>query len=61
MLGLGFAEWRRQVQLAIALSKLAKGQSFSSVAHCLGYRCRRGADLYRGETCGRRAAPSASG
>jgi len=48
-LGLGFAEWRRQVQLAIALSRLAEGQSISSVAHALGYRLSSFSDMFRRE------------
>jgi AraC-like DNA-binding protein len=48
-LGLGFAEWRRQVQLAIALSRLAEGQSISAVAHALGYRLSSFSDMFRRE------------
>jgi AraC-like DNA-binding protein len=48
-LGLGFAEWRRQVQLAIALSRLAEGQSISAVAHSLGYRLSSFSDMFRRE------------
>jgi AraC-like DNA-binding protein len=48
-LGLGFAEWRRQVQLAIALSKLAEGQTVSSVARSLGYLPSSFADMFRRE------------
>jgi AraC-like DNA-binding protein len=48
-LGLGFAEWRRQVQLAIAVSKLAEGQSVSAVAHALGYRPSSFSDMFRRE------------
>ena len=48
-LGLGFAEWRRQVQLAIAVSKLAEGQSVSAVARSLGYRPSSFSDMFRRE------------
>jgi AraC-like DNA-binding protein len=48
-LGLGFAEWRRQVQLAIALSKLAEGQPVSSVARSLGYLPSSFSDMFRRE------------
>jgi AraC-like DNA-binding protein len=48
-LGLGFAEWRRQVQLAIALSRLAEGQSIGAVAHSLGYRLSSFSDMFRRE------------
>jgi AraC-like DNA-binding protein/mannose-6-phosphate isomerase-like protein (cupin superfamily) len=48
-LGLGFAEWRRQVQLAVALSQLAEGQSVSAVAHYLGYRLSSFSDMFRRE------------
>ncbi|MCP3712205.1 AraC family transcriptional regulator [Paraburkholderia sp. CNPSo 3274] len=46
-LGLGFAEWRRQVQLAIAVSKLAEGHSVSAVARALGYRPSSFSDMFR--------------
>jgi AraC-like DNA-binding protein len=48
-LGMGFAEWRRQVQLAIAVSKLAEGQSVSSVARSLGYLPSSFSDMFRRE------------
>lgn len=48
-LGLGFAEWRRQVQLAIAVSKLAEGQSVSSVARSLGFLPSSFSDMFRRE------------
>ncbi len=48
-LGLGFAEWRRQVQLATALSRLAEGQSVSSVARSLGYLPSSFSDMFRRE------------
>jgi methylphosphotriester-DNA--protein-cysteine methyltransferase len=31
-LGMGFAEWRRQVQLATAVAALIQGQSVSGIA-----------------------------
>ncbi|QGZ65419.1 AraC family transcriptional regulator [Paraburkholderia acidisoli] len=48
-LGIGFAEWRRQVQLAIAVSKLAEGQPVSAVARSLGYRPSSFSDMFRRE------------
>jgi AraC-like DNA-binding protein len=48
-LGVGFAEWRRQVQLAIAVSRLAEGQSVSTVARSLGYRPSSFSDMFRRE------------
>jgi AraC-like DNA-binding protein len=54
-LGVGFAEWRRQVQLAIAVSKLAEGTPVSSVARSLGYRPSSFSDMFRRELG---AAPS---
>ncbi|OHX19098.1 helix-turn-helix domain-containing protein, partial [Chromobacterium sphagni] len=48
-MGLGFAEWRRQVQLAIALSRLADGQSVGAVAHALGYRASSFSEMFRRE------------
>jgi AraC-like DNA-binding protein len=48
-LGLGFAEWRRQVQLAIAVSRLAEGQPVSKVARSLGFRPSSFSDMFRRE------------
>jgi AraC-like DNA-binding protein len=48
-LGIGFAEWRRQVQLAIAVSRLAEGQPVSTVARALGYRPSSFSDMFRRE------------
>ncbi|WP_322013404.1 helix-turn-helix transcriptional regulator [Paraburkholderia sp. J12] len=48
-LGMGFAEWRRQVQLAIAVSRLAEGQAVSSVARQLGYLPSSFSDMFRRE------------
>lgn len=48
-LGLGFAQWRRQVQLAIAVSQLAEGQSVSAVARSMGYRTSSFSDMFRRE------------
>jgi len=48
-LGMGFAEWRRQVQLAVALSRLAEGQSVSGVARSLGYLPSSFSDMFRRE------------
>lgn len=48
-LGIGFAEWRRQVQLAAAVSGLTDGQSVSSVARALGYLPSSFSDMFRRE------------
>ncbi|MGV2288034.1 helix-turn-helix transcriptional regulator [Trinickia sp. YCB016] len=48
-LGVGFAEWRRQVQLAVAVSRLAEGRSVSSVARSLGYLPSSFSDMFRRE------------
>lgn len=48
-LGIGFAEWRRQVQLAIAVSRLAEGQSVSTIARALGYQPSSFSDMFRRE------------
>jgi AraC-like DNA-binding protein len=48
-LGMGFAEWRRQVQLAIAVSRLAEGQPVSAVARQFGYLPSSFSDMVRRE------------
>ena len=48
-LGMGFAEWRRQVQLAVAMSGLAEGRPVSSIAHSLGFRPSSFSDMFRRE------------
>lgn len=48
-LGMGFAEWRRQVQLAIAVSRLAEGQPVSAVARLFGYLPSSFSDMFRRE------------
>ncbi|MDR3098960.1 MAG: helix-turn-helix transcriptional regulator [Paraburkholderia sp.] len=48
-LGVGFAQWRRQVQLAVAVSRLAEGQSVSAVARGLGYLPSSFSDMFRRE------------
>jgi AraC-like DNA-binding protein len=48
-LGLGFSEWRRQVQLAIAMSQLAEGEPVSRVARSLGYLPSSFSDMFRRE------------
>ncbi|MGH8781749.1 AraC family transcriptional regulator [Paraburkholderia sp.] len=48
-LGMGFAEWRRQVQLAVAVSWLAEGQPVSRVARSLGYLPSSFSDMFRRE------------
>lgn len=48
-LGMGFAEWRRQVQLATAVASLIQGQAVSSIAHRLGYSPSSFSDMFRRE------------
>ncbi|MQR00567.1 AraC family transcriptional regulator [Glaciimonas soli] len=48
-LGVGFAEWRRQVQLAVAVSKLAEGVSVSNIAREFGYLTSSFSDMFRRE------------
>ncbi|WP_233888685.1 AraC family transcriptional regulator [Paraburkholderia flagellata] len=48
-LGMGFAEWRRQVQLALAVSRLAEGEPVSAVARMLGYLPSSFSDMFRRE------------
>ncbi|SKC85740.1 transcriptional regulator, AraC family [Burkholderia sp. YR290] len=48
-LGIGFAEWRRQVQLAVAVSGLAEGRAVSAIARELGYLPSSFSDMFRRE------------
>ncbi len=48
-LGVGFSEWRRQVQLAVAVSKLAEGISVSNIARDFGYLTSSFSDMFRRE------------
>ena len=48
-LGMGFAQWRRQVQLAIAVSRLAQGEPVSVVARAFGYLPSSFSDMFRRE------------
>lgn len=48
-LGMGFAEWRRQVQLAMALAELIQGQPVSAIARDLGYSPSSFSDMFRRE------------
>ena len=48
-LGMGFAEWRRQVQLATAVAELIQGQSVSAIARSLGYSPSSFSDMFRRE------------
>jgi AraC-like DNA-binding protein/mannose-6-phosphate isomerase-like protein (cupin superfamily) len=48
-LGMGFSQWRRQVQLAIAVSRLAQGQPVSVVARAFGYLPSSFSDMFRRE------------
>ena len=46
-LGIGFAEWRRQVQLAIAVGELMQGMPVGTVAESLGYSASSFTDMFR--------------
>ena len=48
-LGMGFAEWRRQVQLATAVAELIQGQPVSRIARSLGYSPCSFSDMFRRE------------
>jgi AraC-like DNA-binding protein len=48
-LGMGFAEWRRQVQLATAVAELIQGVSISAIARKLGYSPSSFSDMFRRE------------
>jgi len=46
-LGMGFAEWRRQVQLATAVAELIQGVPVSAIARELGYSPSSFSDMFR--------------
>jgi AraC-like DNA-binding protein len=48
-LGTGFAEWRRQVQLASAVAGLVQGAPAGRIARSLGYRPSSFSDMFRRE------------
>ncbi|WP_437883353.1 AraC family transcriptional regulator [Pseudomonas sp. LRF_L74] len=48
-LGMGFAEWRRQVQLAIAAAALIEGRAVNRIAHELGYQPASFSEMFRRE------------
>jgi len=48
-LGMGFAEWRRQVQLATAVAELIQGAPVSAIARELGYSPSSFSDMFRRE------------
>ncbi|PPK40812.1 AraC family transcriptional regulator [Pseudomonas laurylsulfatiphila] len=48
-LGMGFAEWRRQVQLATAVAGLIQGVAVSAIARELGYSPSSFSDMFRRE------------
>jgi AraC-like DNA-binding protein len=48
-LGMGFAEWRRQVQLATAVAELIQGVAVSVIARELGYSPSSFSDMFRRE------------
>jgi AraC-like DNA-binding protein len=48
-LGMGFAEWRRQVQLATAVAELIQGVPVSVIARQLGYSPSSFSDMFRRE------------
>jgi len=48
-LGMGFAEWRRQVQLATAVAQIIQGVPVSTIARSLGYSPSSFSDMFRRE------------
>lgn len=48
-LGMGFAEWRRQVQLATAVAELIQGAPVNAIARELGYSPSSFSDMFRRE------------
>ena len=48
-LGMGFARWRRQVQLATSAAELIQGVSVSQIARSLGYSPSSFSDMFRRE------------
>ncbi|WP_455926549.1 AraC family transcriptional regulator [Pseudomonas putida] len=46
-LGMGFAEWRRQVQLATAAAELIQGVPVSAIARSLGYSPSSFSDMFK--------------
>jgi AraC-like DNA-binding protein len=48
-LGMGFAQWRRQVQLATAAAELIQGVPIGSIARALGYSPSSFSDMFRRE------------
>ncbi len=49
VLGMGFAEWRRQVQLATAVAEIIQGVPVSTIARSLGYSPSSFSDMFRRE------------
>lgn len=48
-LGMGFAQWRRQVQLATAVAEMVQGVPVSTIARSLGYSPSSFSDMFRRE------------
>jgi len=46
-LGMGFAEWRRQVQLATAAAELIQGVPVSTIARTMGYSPSSFSDMFK--------------
>ncbi len=49
VLGMGFAEWRRQVQLATAVAEIIQGVPVSKIARSMGYSPSSFSDMFRRE------------
>lgn len=49
VLGMGFAEWRRQVQLATAVAEIIQGVPVSKIARAMGYSPSSFSDMFRRE------------
>lgn len=48
-LGMGFAQWRRQVQLATAVAEIIQGVPVSTIARSMGYSPSSFSDMFRRE------------
>ncbi|WP_296260083.1 MULTISPECIES: AraC family transcriptional regulator [unclassified Pseudomonas] len=48
-LGMGFAQWRRQVQLATAVAEIIQGVPISTIARSMGYSPSSFSDMFRRE------------
>ena len=49
VLGMGFAEWRRQVQLATSVAEIIQGVPVNTIARSMGYSPSSFSDMFRRE------------